>query len=276
MSTESEYINLDVLDMISGINKIYSSSYKKFFHINPERYINVDDLITDLSYLIPKWDSHASLLSKNTLQDTTQSIINSYGNGYIFVSRNCKIDNINSICKTMVDGGVKNITINLLQLGDSARYEEIICGIILPFIDRPQRIESSTASKKLYFDYEPNTRRYSFYQPEKKKYKEGIIYKTFKDININIMFNQRVVSRWVQRLSNSSNVTIYCYEYTDKYYSLYIVKIVESETSIFNEPDSFIGIKHGLLISDYPRQLTIKVNPLPKKLRPMTLHRQHA
>jgi len=265
MPLQSSNVNLDVVNMISEINHIYSNSYKKFFHINPEKYINIDDLITDLSYLIPKWDSHAYLISRNTFQDHTEGIINSYGNGYIFISGNCKIDSVLSLCKDMIDKGVTNITLNMLQLKDSYKFDDLQCGIILPFVESPQRIVKHGRTEKIYFEFNPETRKYISYQIDKCRHREGIIYKSFKGIKLNLIISQSVVEKWVERLHNSANITIYCYEYKNEGYYSSILWAVD-----FIDHNKFItSIKNKILHSDYPKLVKVTDRPLPKKFHPM-------
>jgi hypothetical protein len=127
--------NLDVKTMVNNIGYIYSYSFKKFFAIDPEKYINVDDLMKDLYYKIPLWDSHASVSMKKSYSDLTEYIINSLGNGYIYISHNAKIDNIYRIYKELMSKNVKTITINITPFTDDDMDHVGIITMLAPIIN---------------------------------------------------------------------------------------------------------------------------------------------
>lgn len=262
-------INLDVNNMITEINRIYSASYKKFFKIKADRYINVEDLIVDLSMRISMWDSHASLTYRSTLQDNTAYRINSYGNAYVYVSKNAKIDNIHTIFKSLVDKGIKTITINILSLNITQKNEDLAYHTILPFVNVDiDLIDSDTKKSKNLFSFDSKTRVYRTLAI--KGMVESTVKLLFEGIKINILARRIWYKRLHHILFNCPNVTIYTYVIRPVFYyykesELFICHPVSGEKISM----VVYGYPKSIIISKYPKKIKLKTKELPKKYRPM-------
>ena len=216
-------VDTDVRTMINNIGYIYSYSYKKFFQIVPERYINLDDLMKDLYHRIPLWDSHASVSLKRSYADMTAYTINSKGNGYIYVSRNAKIDNIYRIYREFMEKDVKTVTVNisaLLRDDDPALVYMIIGPLLNADLEvkftRKENLEThvrnskNVETTKFKFNYDDmSLMYYNEYTDESKTIKIPLV-ATFPKINIIVQNFENIEILFY----SNKNTTIYTY--TDK------------------------------------------------------------
>ena len=205
---------IEVTNLIHDITRIYSVAYKPFFKIAPERYINVDDLIQDLIYRIPYWDGHASLNARNSLQDASSYRINSYGNAYIYVSRNTKIDTIYRFYDEITAKGVKEITINLISINDRTKYNQLLCFILMPFVSNDLEVISTSPKSpngvKPNFTFDAKTRVAQLFIYLLRQNKTFEVKKFIPDVKVNLLFNDLIAPMWYQRLTGEK-MTIYSY-----------------------------------------------------------------
>lgn len=253
--------NIDVNNMIAEINSIYSHSFKKFFHIDPHRYINVDDLMCDLYNTIPMWDSHASVSRKNSFKDETDYRINTHNNGYIYVSKNAKLDNIYRIYNEFIEKDVKHITINLTSLLDPYTVEnaKMFFNIVYPFIYDEQTLKTGPGGSHGDFNifrYDPKTG-------------DGIIQNEvintslkvrmrLPKIKLNILLSGEYGLFWGSRLQSASNVTLHIYNTDITYTNVFSIQ--------FRYENAFV--RGNILISDFPIRYKIKGPTLDKKFLP--------
>jgi hypothetical protein len=263
----SDYIQVN--NTIDNITKIYSNAYKPFIKLRPDRYINVEDLVSDLKNRVPRWDGHASFSARNSLQDNSSFRINSFGNAYIFVSKNAKIDNIYRFYNEIVGQGVKEITLNLIPFEDKIKYEQILSHLIFPFVT----VDLATRSKygeemRTRFSYDINTRTAKVFASLSEPTKTIIINKSIPGIKLNILFSDKIASIWYQRLRGTNNITFYCYEDCKVCRGYKVVYYGGDRQSA--EGANTIMLFNKFIESTNSGHILVNIKELHKKLRPMT------
>lgn len=261
-------INLDVNNMIDEIYSIYSNSYKKLFKINPEKYIHVEDMIVDLSTLVPMWDSHANVTYKNTLQDNTEYRINSFGNAYVYVSKNAKIDSIYTIIKTLMNKGIKIITFNTNSFNYDMKNLNLLYKIVLPFVEDTQNLYIDNNIKKMFlYNKDTNEYEYSLYFNTEKKISK--IDTKFEGMKINLLIKGDFVNNLYITLHKCSNMTIYSHA---KPRQLLIFRYIELEINRSYNKKIIKNIPFTIASDDYESSKDIKLkysDKLPRKYYPM-------
>lgn len=266
-------VDLDVNNMISQIQLIYMNSYKKLFTIHPERYVNVDDLMKDLYYSVYMWDSHAGVSMKNTYIDYTDYRINSHNNGYIYVTKNAKIDNVYRIYREFMSKEVKNITINITGISDgysTASSLGLILSVILPFIETDYVVKAQYKDRTIggmkeddFYVIETNPPKCKFRIIPKTKMNEVSSPIKYEGASINIITSIDVGILLRSVLYKQANFTIY--SYSDE--------IAENESQIGFAIRFLLGgyvmIGAGKHIYDGNQKVKTKSKPLNKKYYPM-------
>lgn len=261
----SDYVQVN--NLIENITKIYSNSYKPFIKLKPERYINTEDLIQDLKNRVPRWDGHASFTARNSFQDNSAFRINSFGNGYIFVSKNAKLDNIYRFYSEIMEHDVKEITLNLISFEDKVKYEQLLCYLIMPFAGVPLQVVSpsrTTGELKMKFDFDPKKQTIKFDTPLNEPTRVITISRSIPGIKVNLMLSDRLAPIWYQRLRGTDNYTIYSYSNCDicKGYLTYYIESRGERVGM--------DIFSKFIVSTSDKKIPIKVKELHKRLRPLS------
>jgi hypothetical protein len=258
---------IEVVNIINEITKIYSQAYKPFFIIRPDRYINVDDLIQDLIHRIPKWDGHANLFARNSLHDYSAFRVNSYGNGYLYVSRNTKIDNIYRLYDDAVRSGVSELTVNMISINDTIKYNQLLSFIILPFIESDLEVvsKSSAGGDKPNFSFDSATRIAQIHINTAQQNKTFEVKRIIRNIKVNFMFNDDLAQLWYQRLSGADNITLYSYNNCKTCRGFVMLNYYDRH----DEPTK-VKVFTKYIYSTKENNITSHTKNIPTSLRPMS------
>lgn len=260
----SDYIQ--VVNLIDNISKIYSNSYKPFIKLRPERYINVEDLVQDLRNRVTRWDGHASFIARNSLQDNSAFRINSFGNAYVFISKNAKIDNIYRFYSEIAERDVKEITLNLISFEDKNKYEQLLAYLILPFVETNLRViteSKRTKEIRIKFDYDHKTQVAKIDNTVLEPIKVVTINRSMPGIKVNLMLSDRLAPIWYQRLKGTDNFTFYSYSNCD------MCKGYTSFNSDSRGEHVYIHVFSKFITSTSNKRIPVKIKELHKRLRPL-------